>query len=52
MRKKYKIQKIVYAENMGDVERIVSGGETSYIELMEDDKKNSTDIGFHKNHGE
>jgi len=45
MIKRYKIEKIVFAENITDAENMVIGGETSYVQLL-DDIKEPSDMGF------
>lgn len=47
MPKRYKIEKIVFAESIAEADTLVSGGETAYIQLM-DDIKEPTDVGFTK----
>lgn len=43
---KYRITKIVYADDVSEVESIVKGGETLYVELLELNQKNDPYIGF------
>lgn len=47
---KYRVQKIVYANSVGEADDIVTGGETSFIELVEDEKKNK--VGFYNRDNE
>ena len=49
--KKYAIKKIAYANSVKELEELFPGGETVYIELQ-DDIKDSEDIGFHRRNGE
>jgi hypothetical protein len=47
---KYKITKIVYANSVGEADEIISGGETSSVELVDDEKNKK--IGFHEQHND
>lgn len=50
-RKRYIIKKLVYAKNTRELEDMFPGGETVYIELI-DDINDSQEIGFvKKNNG-
>lgn len=42
---KYKITRVVYAHSIVEAESILSGGETAWIELVDE---NTNEIGFHK----
>lgn len=44
---KYRVHKIVYAHSMSDVEKIITGGETYMIKLI-DDPSESKGIGFNR----
>ncbi|MCK9371303.1 hypothetical protein M0R04_15425 [Candidatus Dojkabacteria bacterium] len=49
--KQYIIKKIAYADSINQLEDMFPGGETVYIECLEE-IKNSDQLGFKKTYGE